>query len=693
MESQIHQLSHQDVLKDAFASKVEVKPTTRAEILDLEELKDYQGRKRTEFENVLKVKRSDIKQWMRYAQFEIEQHDLRRARSVFERALLVNHSHVPLWIRYIDGELKAKNVNHARNLLERATSLLPRIDKLWLKYVIIEESLGNISAVRGLFSRWCSLEPGRNAFTSFVEFETRCGEFANVREVYSRYVLVHPSVETWLAWISFEKKHGSVDTIRQTLSLGLDTLSFYNSTSPEDIATIVNVFAKWEASQQEYERASTLYGLATQKWPNNEVLASNRVQFEKMYAVDSKLDESVVEKRKREYRSTLATNPRDYETWWIYLELIELHYPNELASALEASLANNAPQDDTKTTVWRRYIYLWIRALIVFELNFGQYGKVRAMFEILTKEIIPNKRFTFAKIWTMYAKFELRQGNVTTARKILGWALGTCPKDKIYKDYIQLELDLKEFDRVRKLYEHFLAFNPYNISTWLSYAELEDNLGDEERARGIYLIAMSEAVGLNYDGRFKISKELINFETLAGEYTKAVDAYKDLLELSSHDVNIWIELAAFESSIPTAEQLTSKLDASEVVDDDEEDGKAEEEETLEVTETHKLKSRQVFRDAISYYKKFGDKRSRLTVLRAWADYEDVHGTPETQSGVREKFPIEKVKTRQQDGMEVEFVDLEYPDDKDEDKSQDFKADTKSRLLAMAQKWQREKGSL
>lgn len=34
-------------------------------------------------------------QWIRYAQFEIEQHDMRRARSIFERALLVDSSFIP----------------------------------------------------------------------------------------------------------------------------------------------------------------------------------------------------------------------------------------------------------------------------------------------------------------------------------------------------------------------------------------------------------------------------------------------------------------------------------------------------------------------------------------------------------------------------------------------------------------------
>jgi hypothetical protein len=38
------------------------------------------------------------------------------------------------------------------------------------------------------------------------------------------------------------------------------------------------------------------------------------------------------------------------------------------------------------------------------------------------------------------------------ARKVMGSALVKGPNQKIYKDYIQLELGLREFDRARKLW-------------------------------------------------------------------------------------------------------------------------------------------------------------------------------------------------------------------------------------------------
>lgn len=68
-------------------------------------------------------------------------------------------------------------------------------------------------------------------------------------------------------------------------------------------------------------------------------------------------------------------------------------------------------------------------------------------------EIIPHKKLTFGKIWIYFAQFEIRQRNLGDARKIFGAAIGKCPKDKLFREYIELELQLREFDRCRKLYE------------------------------------------------------------------------------------------------------------------------------------------------------------------------------------------------------------------------------------------------
>lgn len=57
--------------------------------------------------------------------------------------------------------------------------------------------------------------------------------------------------------------------------------------------------------------------------------------------------------------------------------------------------------------------------------------------------IVPHKQFTFAKLWIMFARFEVRRLDLNAARKLLGTAIGMCPKEALFKGYIQLEFDVR----------------------------------------------------------------------------------------------------------------------------------------------------------------------------------------------------------------------------------------------------------
>lgn len=46
-------------------------------------------------------------------------------------------------------------------------------------------------------------------------------------------------------------------------------------------------------------------------------------------------------------------------------------------------------------------------------------------------KLVPHKKFTFAKVWVQFAEFEVRQQDLDAARKVLGMAIGLCPKEKV----------------------------------------------------------------------------------------------------------------------------------------------------------------------------------------------------------------------------------------------------------------------
>ena len=71
----------------------------------------------------------------------------------------------------------------------------------------------------------------------------------------------------------------------------------------------------------------------------------------------------------------------------------------------------------------RRYIYLWIKYAIFEELRCDNPGRAREVYTVCLTHIL-HQKFTFSKIWIYLAELEIRQKNISPARKVIGNALG-----------------------------------------------------------------------------------------------------------------------------------------------------------------------------------------------------------------------------------------------------------------------------
>jgi crooked neck len=90
---------------------------------------------------------------------------------------------------------------------------------------------------------------------------------------------------------------------------------------------------------------------------------------------------------------------------------------------------------------WKRYIYLWINYAVFEELQANSQENANKVYERIMK-MVPHETFTFSKLWIFYAHFFLRTKQVDKLRKLLGRALGICPKPKLFEAYAMLEYKL-----------------------------------------------------------------------------------------------------------------------------------------------------------------------------------------------------------------------------------------------------------
>lgn len=225
--------------------------------------------------------------------------------------------------------------------------------------------------------------------------------------------------------------------------------------------------------------------------------------------------------------------------------------------------------------------------------------------------------------------------DLAAARKTLGQAIGRCPKDKLFKGYIELETKLHEFSRCRKLFEKHIEFNPSNAATWIRFAELEIALEDDERARAIFEMAVSQET---LDMPELVWKAFIDFEEESQEFERTRRLFERLLKKTDH-VKVWISYAHFE------------INADESGDEE------------NVSEEAKSRARKVFERAYASLKEKDLKEERVVLLNAWKSFESIHGAPEDLEKVEKQMP-RRVKKRRKldDDSYEEYMDYLFPAD-------------------------------
>ncbi|KAG5563403.1 hypothetical protein RHGRI_005977 [Rhododendron griersonianum] len=671
------QITAEQILREARErQEAEIRPP-KQKITDVTELNDYRLRKRKEFEDLIRRVRWNVSVWIKYARWEESQNDFPRARSVWERALEVDYTNTTLWLKYAELEMKNKFINHARNIWDRAVTLLPRVDQLWYKYIHMEEMLGNVAGARQVFERWMTWQPDQQGWLSYIKFELRYNEIDRARSIFERFMFCHPKVSAWIRFAKFEMKNGEIGRARNCYERAVAKLG-----DDEEAETLFVAFAEFEERCKETERARCIYKFALDHIPKGraEDLYRKFVAFEKQFGDKEGIEDAIVGKRRFQYEDEVKKNPLNYDSWFDYIRLEEsVGRKERVREVYERAIANVPPAAEKR--YWQRYIYLWINYALYEELDAQDMERTREVYRECLK-LIPHEKFSFAKIWLLAAQFEVRQLNLKSARQILGNAIGKAPKDKLFKKYIEIEVQLGNMDRCRKLYEKYLEWAPENCYAWIKYAELEQSLSETERTRAIYELAIAQPALDMPELLWKVTNmyaivcvlAYIDFEISEFEFERTRELYERLLDRTKH-VKVWMSFAQFEASAMDVKDLD--LPEENVQED-----------LLEQKKLCLQRARRVFERGVNYFRTSAPelKEDRAMLLEDWLETETKFGELGDPNLVRAKLP-KKLKRRRQieneDGPPgyQEYIDYLFPEETQT---------TNLKILEAAYKWKKQK---
>lgn len=547
---------------------------------------------------------------------------------------------ITVFIKYAEMEMKNKHVNMARNIWDRAVTIQPRVDQFWYKFAYMEETIGNIEGAREVYERWMRWEPEEAIWQSYIKFEKRYKQWGRMRLLFERLVNLHPITSAFLQWAKFEEDGRHFEEARAVFERALDTIK-------QREPRLFVEFARFEVRRGEFERARQIYRIALDLFPKTEAegLYNSYAHFERQYGDEDSMQQVIIMKRRTLYEERIRENPHDYDSWFDYIRLEEEGGDTDIIREVyERAIANTPPAAEKR--LWRRYIYFWIYYAVYEELTMQDVNRARAIYKAAL-EMVPHRQFTFAKLWNLYARFQLRQGDLSAARKTFGMALGLAAKPKIFKDYIEMEVQLREFDRCRLLYEKFLEYDPSNATTWLKYAELERGLGDDDRAHALYELAISQPI----DMPELLWKAYIDYEYELERVDAARQLYERLLTRTEH-LKVWVSFANFEASLPTADAMP--------------------------------RARSILQRA--YDSLAGLTTERILLLEAWKELEIRADPASTQlTELLAKFPRAIQRQRETEEGVEEYTEWVFPEDEPKRPA--------TKLLEMAHKWKQANQSV
>ena len=691
------QITAEQLLRESLEFTESRSSAPQQSIATAEELREFQLRKRKEFEDGLRRQRHSISQWLRYAEWEGSQKEWGRARSIFERALEVDYRNVSVWMKYAEFEMRHRFIAHARNVFDRAITLHPRVDALWYKYVYMEERLGDVRAVRGLFTRWLTFHPDEKVYYAFIGFELRHRQLDEVRSVYQRFTLAHHFASSYIRYAKFEERQGEVRLARGIYDLALKEIkesAKAEADKREEEEQLLLAYADFEERQREYDRARAIFRYALDRVKRAAVtpLFERYSQFEKQHGDREELETVILAKRRLFYEAQLRANPHSYDVYFDYLQL-EQSMPKVNSSSIRALFERGiaaVPKVASKRQ-WKRYIYLWIYFAVWEELDMAAYERVKALYERLLGLLHPLP-FTFAKLWLLYAEFLIRRKDLASARKVFGAALGLVGKASLYVAYMQMEMSLGEVERCRRIFDKWLEEHSTVADVWVKYAEMERHLEERERARRIMELAVGqpaldrpERVWKGYiDMELQWMKRSVEEEgggeELREEGRERIRRlYERLLERTQH-CKVFISYAHFEVGEKEWKRTRAIFQRADdfyankcrEVDDSQEEGAG-------TNQWQRVRERESVRE------------ERALLLSSWREYEAVYGSREQQQRVQAKLPVKvhKKRERRDASGEVlggweEVVEYRFPEEEQTQLSKGLKLMERAKLWKAAQ---------
>ncbi|GAW79216.1 splicing factor [Plasmodium gonderi] len=467
-------------------------------------------RARSIFERALNIEYTNINLWLKYIDVELMNKNINSARNLFERAVLLlpmenifwkKYAHLEeilnnfvncrniyeRWIKwkidetsflsYINFEERCKEIGKCRNIFERLIVSIPKIECFY-KLIKFERKYKNVDRARACFEKCIELLPpsflDEHFYIHFCNFEEENNEYERCRKIYIEALKILPKNKSeflYKSFLQFQKKYANKDELDETLMIK-ERITYEEEIkkNPSDYDTWF-IYIKLEESNMNsinkekciirirelYERAISVIPLVSNKkfWKRYIYLWINYAIFEELYAENAQRAREV-------YKNILKIMKKQNFTFKKVYILYASFEVRQMDIPKVRSIYNKAIEIVKKEEIFEEYCEMELRL-----------GNIKECRDIYAKYV---ETFPFnSKGWISMMNFELSLDEVDRARQIAEIAISLDDMklpELIWKNYIDLEINLQEYEKAKKLYERLLNITQH-YKVFKSYAEFQ----------------------------------------------------------------------------------------------------------------------------------------------------------------------------------------------------------------------------
>ncbi|XP_009146046.1 protein high chlorophyll fluorescent 107 [Brassica rapa] len=360
----------------------------------------------------------------------------------------------------------------AEKILEKCIAYWPEDGRPYVALGKILTKQTKLSEARTVYEKGCQATQGENAYIwqCWAVLENRLGNVRRARELFDAATVADKKhVAAWHGWANLEIKQGNISKARNLLAKGLKFCGRNEY--------IYQTLALLEAKAGRYEQARYLFKQAT--------ISNSKSCASWLAWAQLEIQQERFPAARKLFEKAVQASPKNRFAWHVW-GVFEAGIGNVERGRKLLKIGHVLNPRDP----------VLLQSLGLLEYKHSSANLARALLR-RAAELDPRHQ----PVWIAWGWMEWKEGNTTTARELYQRALSIDASTESAARCLQawgvLEQRAGNLSAARRLFRSSLNINSQSYVTWMTWAQLEEDQGDSDRAeeiRNLYFQQRTEVV-------------------------------------------------------------------------------------------------------------------------------------------------------------------------------------------------------